>query len=401
LKLTTDSKRIMVIAGGEWQVPIIAKAKSCGFNVINTNPYLESPGFKFADIGLIADVLDLEKNLNFAKKYTPDAIITDQSDIAVTTVAFLCEQLNLPGIGSSVAKRFTNKQIMREISLAHGFPTPDFLLCKGVNDAECFARRNGFPFVIKPPASQSSRGVSKVERAEDIEKAYNLALSFSKDSHVLVEGYIGGVELTIDGIKGNNQHICLATSAKTHYEHNSMVANRLVFSQYHPDIDYDALHRQHDKLIDVLGLPFGLTHAEYKYDNGRFFLIEVAARGGGTRISSDIVPLMSGVDNTGLLIKMALGGKVDCIKTNFSDIFVSLDFLHFSSGIVDSIEGVDEAATLPGVVSIGLNILPGNMIKPPEDDRSRHGYVIARASSKSMLDDLVEKVHKIIRVNYV
>jgi hypothetical protein len=40
---TEDGKKIMVIAGGEWQIPIIMKAKQMGLFVINTNLYEDSP----------------------------------------------------------------------------------------------------------------------------------------------------------------------------------------------------------------------------------------------------------------------------------------------------------------------------------------------------------------------
>ena len=57
------------------------------------------------------------------------------------------------------------------------------------------------------------------------------------------------------------------------------------------------VRRYNKEMVCKMGLPFGLTHAEYKYMNGEFYLIEIGARGGGTKISSDIVPYMSGVDS--------------------------------------------------------------------------------------------------------
>lgn len=399
-KISTNAKTVMVVAGGEWQVPIIRKAKTLGLQVINTNPYPNSPGFDFADVGLLANVLDVQKNLEYARQYRPDAIVTDQSDIAVPTVAQLCEQLNRPGIGLEAADKFTNKVTMRKFCVEHGFPTPAFELCRVLNDAREFVQRHGLPVVIKPPASQSSRGVGKVERVEDIAPAYDLAKSFSRDGVVLIEGYVGGTELTVDGIKVHSRHFCLATSSKTHYSHNPMVANRLVFSRTHPEIDYSALHRQHDTLIEAMGLPFGLTHAEYKYYDGRFYLIEVAARGGGTRISSDIVPLVSGIDNTGLLLRMALGERIETIEPDFQDIVVALEFLHFAPGRVAAVVGAEEATSLPGMVDLGLNIRPGEVISPPEDDRSRHGYVIAHSVNRKALESLLERVHAMIRVKY-
>ncbi len=75
--------KIMVIAGGDWQIELIKKAKSMGHYVICSNLYEDSKGFRYADAGEVADVLDKEANLTIAKKYMPDAVISDQSDIVI------------------------------------------------------------------------------------------------------------------------------------------------------------------------------------------------------------------------------------------------------------------------------------------------------------------------------
>ena len=39
------NKRLMIIAGGTWQVPLVKKAKELGCFVVNSNLYEDSPGF--------------------------------------------------------------------------------------------------------------------------------------------------------------------------------------------------------------------------------------------------------------------------------------------------------------------------------------------------------------------
>lgn len=397
----TSPKTLMVVAAGEWQVPLICKAKEAGFRVITTNPYPDSPGFVHSDVSLLADVLDRETNLEYAINHRPDGVITDQSDIAVPTVAYICQKLGLSGIGLDVADRFTNKFLMRQRAQELGLPSPAFRLCRSQSEAEDFMRKQPeSDFVVKPPASQSSRGVSKVSYLADLDPAYSRALAFSRDGTVLIEQFIGGVELTVDGIKTHTNHYCLATSTKTHYPHNCMVANRLIFSNSHPDINFSTLHGMHNELVKALGLPFGLTHAEYKYVDGKFYLIEVAARGGGTRISSDIVPLMSGVDSNALLIRMALGERIETLRITDNKVVAALDFLNFEPGIVQKIHGYEAAISLPGVIEIGLNVQVGNDIQPPQDDRARHGYVIAYDSSLERLNELLQKIKNCIRIEY-
>ena len=104
----------MVIAGGDWQIELVKKAKKLGHKVICSNLYEDSPAFPFADYCEVANVLDKEKNLEIARKYKPDAVISDQSDIAVPTVAYLNEKLGLKGIGTELAALFSDKSAQRE-----------------------------------------------------------------------------------------------------------------------------------------------------------------------------------------------------------------------------------------------------------------------------------------------
>ncbi|TXI46810.1 ATP-grasp domain-containing protein [Methylophilus sp.] len=394
-------KRIMIIAGGEWQIPVIRKAKQLGLFVINTNLHPQSLGFNDADVGLVADVLDKEQNLAYAKEWNVDAVITDQSDIAVPTVAYVAEHMQLKGVGTAVAALFTNKSLMRSFCVKHGFPSPRFKLCNELKDGIAFLNECNFPLVVKPPANQSSRGVLKVTNMHELEHAYTLAMQHSKDETVLIEEFIGGVELTIDGVQLNaGEHYSLATSTKTHYAHNEMIANQLWFSQQHPEIDFDALHDQHNQMVKLMGLPFGLTHAEYKYHAGKFYLVEIAARGGGTKISSDIVPLMSGIDSNNLLIRMALGERIHEIHPEARKITSVLDFFEFSPGKVKTIHGIEQASVLSGVISIGLNIVEGDIIEEVSDDRSRHGYIIAYAENTESLKGLLRKIHQTVQITY-
>lgn len=51
----------MVIAGGDWQIELIKKAKQMGHYVICSNLYEDSPAFPYADACEVANVLDKEK----------------------------------------------------------------------------------------------------------------------------------------------------------------------------------------------------------------------------------------------------------------------------------------------------------------------------------------------------
>ena len=391
----------MVVGGGPWQVPLVRKAKEMGLFVINTNLYPDSPGFAYSDAHAVADVLDLDRQLAIAREYHPDGIVTDQSDIALATVASLCESLGLPGIGRDKAELFTNKARMRDFLVQHGFDTPKFTNSTSPENAIEFARVYGYPVVIKPPANQASRGVFKVNSEQELLRRYQEAWSFTRNGHVLVEQFMEGTELTVEGFKTPARHYSLAVSRKKALPNNPMVASELFYSPSTEAIDYERLKFQHDRLVDEMGLPFGITHAEYIYSKDKFYLVEVAARGGGTKISSDIVPSLSGVPTNELLISLALGGQVEPLTPPDGDNrYAVLSFFNFEPGLVKDIIGLEEGRGLPGVLDLDMNFRAGDRILPPADDRGRHGYFIALGASRSETESLRDRVHATVQVVY-
>ena len=177
--------KIMVIAGGDWQIELIKKAKKMGHYVICSNLYEDSPAFPFADACELANVLDKERNLEIAKKYRPDAVISDQSDIAVPTVAYLNEQLGLKGIGTEMADIFTDKSKQRKLCKEFGLPVPDYKLCNSVEDAEEMLNRYG-KIIIKPIDSQSSRGVYTITSMDELKAKYEDTVSWSNRKKVFL-----------------------------------------------------------------------------------------------------------------------------------------------------------------------------------------------------------------------
>ena len=393
-------KRIMIVAGGDWQVPITKKAKEMGLYVISSNLYEDSPAFAYADAVKIANVLDREANLACAERYKPYEVVTDQSDIAVPTVAYICQRLGLPGIGEDKASLFTNKYKMREFCKKYGFASPDFRLCTELGQAKTFLAEH-HRIIIKPIDSQSSRGVFLIETQEDLTRYFGQSMQYSNaQKAVLAEQYVEGTEFTVDGIKHSKGYTVLAVSKKKHYKENPNVAKELFFSNQNVKFDYEKLRKTNQELVLAMGMPFGLTHAEYKYMDGQYYLIEIAARGGGTKISSNIVPLMSGVDSNEALLRMALGESVQVQPEFKMERCAVLKFLHFQSGRVRKIEGLTEIRQMAGVDDIGLNFTAGETIQPMHDDRSRQGYYIAYAESEEKLRALQKNIEQTLQVIY-
>jgi len=392
------TKKILVIGGGEWQVPIIQKIKSLGYYVICSNLYNNSVGFKYSDKSYVSNVLDKEKNLQIARDEKVDAVITDQSDIAVNTVAYISEKLSLNGVGTNISDLYTNKFRMRKELEVDNLYHPIFKECTTLDEAIDFFKKLGNDAIIKPLANQSSRGIYKITSIDDLKEKFNITMECSINNTILIEEYIGGIELTVEGFKTFDRHYTLAISKKEHYENLPAVAKSLTYQVDFEEFDKKELKKINDNLFDKLS--FGITHVEYKYWNNKFYLIEAAIRGGGTKISSHIIPIVSGVDVNEVLIKAVLGESNLSIDLYKNKNCAVLRFFDFKVGKVKEIHGINFLKDSENIIDFDFEFKVGNTIDSPNDDRSRVGYIIAYHENKDKLFDLIHEIDKKVYLEY-
>lgn len=404
----SEKKNIVIIPGGKWQVPIVKKVKSMGHSVYTIDSNENAPTFEIVDGYCVGDIFDARFCAEYCKNVHADALLTEECDIVWKTIVEVAQMLGLHTMDEDASKMFVNKHDMREFAESIDFPHPRYKLCANAEEAAEFLNRENGKAIIKPIDSYSSRGVFVVCSEADIFKHVEETLSQSRtDKKFLVEQYIDGTEFTVDGIKTPFGHFTLAISEKKHYKHNESIANELYFTYRNPKFDYSHLRELTDRYVNSSPLKFGLTHTEYKYENGEFYMMETAARGGGNLISSHIVPYMSGVDNYEYLINAFLGKDLDIaydfsVKEECKDRAAVLKFFTTpgNGGLVKRIFGTEYLDQTPDIISWKLNFKKGDYINPPTNDGARIGYYIACCESEKQLQCIMEEVEERIRFEY-
>src|SRR5262249_48621734 len=152
----------------------------------------------------------------------------------------------------------------------------------------------GYPAVLKPKLSWASKGVHKVDDATQLRQFFPRTLAESKDGFILVEEFVAGMEVTVEGFSLDGAYHLLGISEKRHYDFNACVANRLASPHRLPPEVLGRIEDRVRRIVTHLELRDGISHAEFRLRDGRPYLMEVAARGGGHRISSVIAPHLSG-----------------------------------------------------------------------------------------------------------
>ena len=397
-------KTFLVLPGTIWQVPLIDKIRQMGHKALVVNPAPDSPCFTHADGFLQADIFDRERVLNFGRENRVDAVLSDQCDIVMNLIAELGEYFQVPTLDKASASLFTDKYLMREFCRRHKLPCPEYRLCEKARDAIGLLNEVRHAIIIKPLDSNASHGVFKCTSEADILAHFDEALSFSRiEKKVLAERFIEGTEFTVDGIKTPSMHYTLAISEKNHFKHNENIANQLLFTHQNPNFDYDLLRKTNDAFVKRSGLQFGFTHAEYKCENGVYYLVEIAARGGGNMISSIITQYMTGYDTYRYLIECAAGNIHDeefYLKPEYSHRAAVLKFFctPHGGGIVKEIVGEDYLKEEKDVRAFSFNFKPGDEIRDALNDSARIGFYIACSENLSRLKAIMQNVENTVKI---
>jgi len=286
---------------------------------------------------------------------------------------------------------------MRSITSQAGVPNPPFRLAKSAQSALQAAADIGFPAVIKPLDNQSSRGVHIVRSPKEIDFAYEDAARSTRANAILVEGFLNGVEVTVEGLCIDGEAFILGVSDKDHFPHRPEVASRLTYPADLPPTVLERIREVNQRAVIALGMKNGITHAEYMIVGSEVYLVEIAARGAGSRVYSDIVPYLAGAPIPQAYLQF-IAGETISVRPDGEPRAANLAFFSFPTGTVTQLCGVEQARALPGVHEILLEFGIGDRLTAPQDDRSRPGLIVVFGKSRAEVLEITDQAFRTVKV---
>jgi len=390
-----NKPRIMIVTAGPAQAPLILKAKTLG-EVLVTDFNAGAPALALADRAVIVDSANPDEILRVAKEFEPQAIVTEQTDVAVASVAFAAERLGLPGIGQQAALRATDKWHLREACRKAGIAEPRCRLAQSVDEAIAASQEICLPVILKPADNQASRGVTKVYDHSRLQAAARNALAASRSSRIVVEELLLGSECSVESFVSNGRVRVLAIGEKTMCKPPHSYGLRQVYPAAFPEATLAEIQRLNETVIRTAGISMGFSHAEMIVTNDGVRLIEIAARGCGVRVATQLLPRMCGVDLLDIRLRQAMGETVSIPDTN--DQAGMFRFFELPEGTVHRIEGIDKAASLDGVIHLEFRVPLGGRVVTPVNADERPGFVLAVAPTRADVIALTEKVMNIVNI---
>ena len=396
-------KKILMIGAGIGQIPLSKIIKQRGYYLIVVTIPGKYPCIELADKVYYIDIYNREEILNIARFEKIDAVISDQNDLMMPTVAFLAENMNLPGNTFSQVEAYCNKNIFRDNCDKLSIPVPKHICVSSVEIPKDF-ENVPFPWMVKPEDSQSSIGVAKVNNFKEYLQAIDIALKCSKNKKAIVEEFFVGKEIVVEGFIYKGKYYNLGIADRKYFNlPNIFIPSQTIFPSL---ISHKITNRCLDyeqRMCEYINPNFAIVHSEYliNEDTNEIRIVESALRGGGVYISSHLVPLSCGININDYLLDCALG-----IESDFSSMYInkkekSAAYICFylEEGTIKLIEGIEDIKKEKSVAMVALDDLSiGQSIKKMTYKGMRQGPIILYGKDRASVEKSINAIQEILKI---
>jgi len=383
-------KTLLILGAGKEQVAAITAAKAKGIRtlVLDFNP--KADGCTLADEFHLVSTRDREAILAFVRGYPGriDGVMTIASDIP-HIVSAAAEALGVRHIPLPVAELCVHKLHMKERLKEAGVNVPDFARVESLDELQAFIGRVGFPVVIKPVDNSGARGVQRLTAGMDIAAGFDYARGFAYSGEVIAEKFISGLQISTEGLFHDGQFHCTGFADRNYTRLDDCVPFMVEDGGDIPTMlnagDKKMVEAEFEKAARALGIDWGPAKGDMIFgDDGKPYVVEIAARLSGGNFCYDKVPWSTGVDIVDILVDMAVGNPVDPARfVPTRNLATSQRYFFPSAGTIRKIDGIAAAESAAHIRKVDVWAGPGQTIAAAENHPSRVGYVIACAPTRN------------------
>ena len=346
-----------------------------------------------------------ETILEFNDTHPLTAIIgvDDDTTLLATTAS---EVLGLPHNPVASARATRNKYLLRQTLAQNGVSVPAYQRFSIYDDPT--ETQIGFPCIIKPLSLSASRGVIRANTSAEFIDAFQRTTKLlhalrstdeinSSQEHpsqyLLVEDYIPGIEVALEGILLDGELKTLTIFDKPDPLEGPFFEETLYITPSRLSTDIQAaLHRATAEAADALGLRHGPVHAELRYNDTGAHLIEIAARTIGG-LCARTLRFGTGISLEELVIRHAIGEPVETFQREQQAAGVMMIPVP-KAGILGEVRGKTAAYRVDGIVEVNVTIPIGGEVVPLPEGARYLGFIFARAGTPEAVETALREAHR-------
>jgi biotin carboxylase len=355
------------------------------------------------------------KIATLARSKPLDAIVA-LGDASAPAASRACRELKLLSHPPQAADVCRDKYQSREQLRAAAMNVPEFARYPLGADPRAIlatgAPSVGFPCVLKPLALSASRGVIRADDPRQFVSAFERirallqspdvrAMRQATSGFIQVESYVEGIEVAMEALVDRGRLRVLAIFDKPdpligpYFEETIYVTPSRLARQTQA-----RLRQTLEAAVGALGLYHGPVHAELRVNAEGIWVMEVAARSIGglcSRALRFLSPsLGEDISLEELIIRLALGedvSEIECERNAAGVMMIPVP----AAGILTSVEGTEQASSVPGVDEIVITAKPDQKLVPLPEGSSYLGFIFARGEAPEAVKRALRTAHEKLR----
>lgn len=308
-------KRLMLLGGLRYLKPVIEAAHKQGYYVITADYLPNNIAHKWSDEYCNVSIIDKEAVLKEAQRLQIDGIMSFACDPGVVAASYVQNKMGLPSFGPyESVEILQNKDKFRAFLAKNGFNVPQ---AKGFDSVEAAMQEIywfPWPVIVKPTDAAGSKGVTRVDKAEDLKPALEYAMEHSISGHIIVEEFIDkqGCSSDTDSFSENGKLKFVSFCAQ---RFDAEATNPYTPAAYSWPSTFtkdqeDYLTSEIQRLITLLNLKTCVYNIEVRVaPNGKPYIMELTPRGGGNRLC-EMLRYATGVDMITAITRAIVGDPI-------------------------------------------------------------------------------------------
>mgnify|MGYP003302519717 CR=1 FL=1 len=312
----SKQKKLMLLGGIRYLLPVIEAAHKQGYYVITADYLPDNIAHKYSDEYVNVSIIDKEAVLKVAQEKEINGIMSFGVDPGVLTASYVQNVMGLPSFGPyESVEILQNKDKFRKFLSDNGFNVPKAKGFSSLEEALSNLDWFEYPLIVKPTDSAGSKGVTRVNKKEDLLEALTFAFKHSIKGNIIVEEFIEkrGCSSDTDSFSLHGVLKMVTFSAQRFDEKalNPYTPAAYSWPSTFTKEEESYLTSEIQRLLDLLRMKTSIYNIETRIGvNGTPYIMEVSPRGGGNRLA-EVVRYATGVDMITACVRAAVGDEID------------------------------------------------------------------------------------------
>ena len=395
-------KRLMLLGGIRYLLPVIKAAHDQGYYVITADYLPDNIAHKYSDEYVNVSIIDKEAVLKVAREKQIDGIMSFGVDPGVIAASYVQNQMGLPSFGpfESVVI-LQNKDKFRAFLTENGFNVPWAFGFDSVKDALAKKEKFSYPLIVKPTDSAGSKGCTRVDNETNLQAALEYAMVHSIGGHIIVEEFLEkkGCSSDTDSYAEDGILKFVSFSAQRFDDKavNPYTPAAYSWPSTFTEDEAKYLTSEIQRLITLLGMKTAVFNIETRVGmNGKPYIMELTPRGGGNRLC-EMLRYATGVDLITAITRAMVGDEPEKIEQKPYDGYWAEVILHADrDGIFKGLE-IDPSLKAK-VIEEDLWVRPGDSVRGFEGANDAIGTLVLRFDDAEVLEKVILDINNWINI---